>query len=68
MLSRVSFFPSCAASLYAVWGGGHMVCAISLALTGDFKVSFTKKKKITAENTSPTFLVVGNWQPLTIVL
>jgi hypothetical protein len=43
MLSLVSFFLSCAASLYAVWGGGHMVCAISLALNGDLKVSFTNQ-------------------------
>jgi hypothetical protein len=37
MLSLVSFFLSCAASLHAMWGGSHMVCAISLALTGDLK-------------------------------
>jgi hypothetical protein len=46
MLSLVSFFLSCAALLYAVRGGSHMVCTICLALTGDFKVSFANQDSI----------------------
>jgi hypothetical protein len=41
MLSLVNFFPTCNILLYAVWGGSHMVCRTSLALTGAFKVSVT---------------------------
>jgi hypothetical protein len=43
LLSLVRFYLTCAASLYAAWGGSHMVCKISLALTGDFKVSITNQ-------------------------
>jgi hypothetical protein len=45
LLSLVRLYLTCAASLYAVWGGSHMVCEISLALPGNFKVSIANNKK-----------------------
>jgi hypothetical protein len=47
MLSLVSFFLSCAVSLYAVWGGSHMVCTI---MTSTFHLqiqifSYTDKRR-----------------------
>jgi hypothetical protein len=46
ILSLVSFFLSCAASLYVVRGGSHMVHVIGLGLNDDFKVSFTNQDSI----------------------
>jgi hypothetical protein len=43
LLRLVKIYLTCAALLYAAWGGSHMVCKISLVLTGDFKVSITNQ-------------------------
>jgi hypothetical protein len=43
MLSLVRVYLTSAAPLNAACGGSHMVCKISLALTGDYKVSVTNQ-------------------------